>query len=260
MLKQLAIAVTVAIFSLIPSSDAKAATLVDVELQLLIDVSGSVDSTEFTLQRDGYVNAFKSVAIQNAILNDAGGTRLGQIAAEVIYWSGRTQQAVAVGWSLLDSVASIDAFANAIETFARPFSGLTAIGSAIDFGYQRFASNGFEGTSKVIDVSGDGSNNDGIAVATARDAALAAGITRINGLPIGGGLSLQTYYQNNVIGGSGAFLVPAATFGDFSDAVSKKLAFEITGGNPNPIPLPASAWLLLAAMGGMGFLRRRKTG
>ncbi|WEF22967.1 DUF1194 domain-containing protein [Paracoccus sp. S3-43] len=235
---------------------ANAATAVDVELQLLVDVSGSVDSSEFALQRDGYVNAFKTDAIQNAILGTSNG-RLGKIAAELIYWSSASQQAVAVGWSLLDSVSSINTFADAIAAAARPYSGGTDADSAINFGYPRFNTNDYEGTTQVIDVSGDGTSS-ATWTAAARDAALAAGIDRINGLPIGGEKAVEDFYAKSVIGGTGSFLVAAATFGDFSNAVQKKLELEITGGNPAPVPLPAAVWLLGGALAGLGAVRRRE--
>lgn len=235
---------------------ADAATVVDVELQLLVDVSGSVSSSEFALQRDGYVNAFKSSTIQDAILSTGNG-RLGKIAAELIYWSSASQQAVAVGWSLLDSMDSINAFADAISIAARPFSGGTNIDSAINFGYPRFNTNDYDGSSQVIDVSGDGTSNSTL-TAAARDAALAAGIDRINGLPIGGSASIENFYSNYVVGGDGSFLVSAATFGDFSDAVQKKLELEISGGGPAPVPLPGAVWLLGGAIAGLGAVRRRE--
>lgn len=234
---------------------ANAATVVDVELQLLVDVSGSVDSNEFALQRDGYVNAFKTDAIQNAILGTSNG-RVGKIAAELIYWSSASQQAVAVGWTLLDSVTSINGFADAIAAAARPFSGGTNVDSAINFGYPRFDANDYDSTTQVIDVSGDGTSNATL-TAAARDAALAAGIDRINGLPIGGSATVENFYANSVIGGTGSFLVAAATFGDFSNAVQQKLELEITGGNPAPVPLPGAVWLLGGAVAGLGAVRRR---
>ncbi|MBK4215556.1 VPLPA-CTERM sorting domain-containing protein [Paracoccus caeni] len=252
-------AVAACVMAAAPFTAANAATIdVDVELQLLVDVSGSVDSSEFALQRDGYVDAFRSSTIQNAILSTADG-RLGKIAVEFIYWSGQAQQQVSVGWALLDSVPAINAFADAIEAAARPFSGQTAVGSAINFGYQRFATNDYNGTTNVIDVSGDGADNQGTNAASARDAALAAGIDRINGLPIGGSSSVESFYANNVIGGSGSFLLAASDFNDFSSAVAKKLEYEITGENPNVIPLPAAGWLLIAGLGGLGLMRRRTT-
>lgn len=213
---------------------------------------------EFQLQRDGYVNAFKSSTVQNAIVNTSN-NRLGRIAAELIYWSSASQQAVAVGWTLLDSVANINSFADAIGAAARPFSGGTAIYGAINFGFPRFDTNDYNGTSQVIDVSGDGTSSASLTAAS-RDAALAAGIDRINGLTIGGSSSLDNFYSTNVIGGTGSFLISASTFSDFSGAVQKKLALEITGGEPSPVPLPAAAWLLGGAVAGFGVMRRRRRG
>lgn len=257
-MKHLYSAALVSAMSVASVGVANAATVVDVELQLLVDVSGSVSGSEFALQRDGYVNAFKTGTIQNAILSTGNG-RIGKIAAELIYWSSSTQQAVAVGWSLLDSVGSINAFADAIAVAARPFSGGTNIDGAINFGYPRFNTNDYDGTTQVIDVSGDGASS-AASTAAARDAALAAGIDRINGLPIGGSTSVENFYSDYVIGGTGSFLVAAATFGDFSDAVQKKLELEISGGNPAPVPLPGAVWLLGGAIAGLGAVRRRKQG
>lgn len=255
MFRNLMMAVAAAAMSLGLSGAAKATT-VDVELQLLIDVSGSVDNNEFLLQRGGYVNAFNDAAVQAAILS-TDNNRLGKIAAEVIYWSSAASQAVAVGWTLLDSVSAIETFAASIEAAARTSSGLTAIGSAIEFGAARFAGNGYDGTTKIIDVSGDGTLNDGVSLVTAHAAATAAGITRINGLAIGTS-SLLDYYRDNVIFGDKAFALQANDFLAFDSAIKRKLTAEITGTNPNVIPLPAGAWLLLTGIGGMAALRRRK--
>ncbi len=120
------------VFVALPS---KAATLspvaVDLELALLVDVSGSVDTTEFNLQRAGYVNAFNNPAVWNVIdgLKSKGGT--GKIAATFVYWAGGSQQQQAVNWTLIDSFAASQTFASAIGAADRPFSGSTAPGSAI---------------------------------------------------------------------------------------------------------------------------------
>lgn len=219
---------------------------VTTELALLIDVSGSVSTSEFNLQRGGYVNAFRDSGIQSAI---ASGNSL---AASLVYWSGATQQVQAVAWTLIDSAASAMGFADAIDATTRPYSGGTSVDRALVFATPLFDSNGFEGTRKVIDVSGDGDSNNSL-TANARDAALAAGIDQINGLPIGG-TSIQNFYRDFVIGGAGSFIQAANTFADFDAAVRTKIGREIV---PS-IPEPETYALMLAGLGAIGWLARRR--
>ncbi len=227
---------------------------VGLELSLLVDVSGSVSPSEFNLQRQGYVNAFNSAAVQGLIANTPGG-----IAANFIYWSGSTQQQQVVGWTHLTNAAQSTAFATAIGAAAQPFSGLTAPGSAINFAVPLFASNNFDGLKQVIDVSGDGSENDGANTLIARNNALAAGIDNINGLPILGESGLLAFYQNNIQGGTGSFTQPAANFNDFDAAVRLKLFREI--GSVNEIPEPATLAVFggIALAGALGYRRRKAT-
>ncbi len=235
------------------SGQMHAQTAVDLELILLTDVSGSVDATEYTLQKTGYVNAFQDAGIQGAIL---GGT-LGKIAVTYIEWSGSTQQFVNVGWTLIDSVASANSFASAINASSRAFGGSTAPGSAINFATPLFGSNLFDGTRQVIDVSGDGEQNDGANTLTARNNALAAGVDAINGITIGGGLSLQTWYQTNIVGGTNAFHLHADDFQDFETGIQNKLFREITN---TSVPEPSTYGIIgAAALMGVVIVRRRKT-
>ena len=194
---------------------------VSVELQLLVDVSGSVDDTEFALQRDGIAAVFGSQAFKDKV--KACGNA---IATQLVYWSGEAEQSVAVDWTLIASDGDADAFAAAVTAAPRPFAGLTAPGSAIAFGTPLFT-NAFTSDRQVMDVSGDGVENDGLDTSTARDAALAAGIDVINGIVIGGDPAVLAFYTTEVIGGTGSFVSTAADFTEFGAAIDDKIKREI---------------------------------
>ena len=246
-LNRIAMAAAVALAAAVPLS-AMSQTAVKLELGLLVDVSGSVNSTEFDLQKNGYVNAFNDAAIQASI---ASGNSL---AVSLFYWSGASEQSQAVAWTLVSNAAQASAFAAAIAATTRPFSGNTAPGSAINFAAPTFFSNAFTSDRQVIDVSGDGAQNAGADTLTARNAALALGIDQINGLPILGEAGLLTFYQNNIQGGAGSFTTAANSFTDFDAAVRFKIGKEIVSG----IPEPETYAMMLAGLAALGFVGRRR--
>jgi hypothetical protein len=171
---------------------------------------------------------------------------------------GSGQQQQSVGWTLINDATSANAFATAVAGITRITNNLTAPGSAINFTLPLFGNetggtdNGFTSQRQVIDVSGDGAQNDGVNTAAARDAALAAGVDAINGLAIGDA-GLLAWYQANIVGGAGSFAIQAANFSDFSAAIQNKLVREITG----EVPAPATLVLFGAALLGLAGLRRK---
>jgi hypothetical protein len=203
---------------------ATAQTRVDLQLVLAVDASGSVNQPRFELQRAGYAAAFRSPQVVNAIMS--GPTQ--SIAVTMFQWTGPLMQVHLIPWTVIRDKASAEAFADAVEKGERQlFGGGTSISGAIDFGAALMTTSPFQAHRRVIDVSGDGSNNRGRSASTARDEAVAAGMV-INGLPI---MSLEpdldSYYRDNVIGGPGSFVVPAANYETFGSAILKKLIAEI---------------------------------
>jgi hypothetical protein len=196
----------------------------DIVLVLAVDASGSVNQTRFELQRRGYADAFRNPRVLNAIR----GLTTQSIAVTMVQWTGPSLQELAVPWMLIKDEASANAFANAIEAAPRQlFGGGTSISGAIDHSMLLLASAPYRGFKRVIDISGDGSNNRGRDVKEARDEAVRAGVI-INGLPIVSlEYDLDKYYFANVIGGPGSFIVPADSYENFAQAVLRKLILEI---------------------------------
>jgi hypothetical protein len=213
---------------------------VDLELVLAVDVSRSIDADEFDLQRQGYARAIVNPSVLSAIQSGAIGT----IAVTYVEWSGADQQKTVVDWALVRDQASAESFAAQILAAPRSFAAYTSISGAIDYAVRLFETNRFEGARQVIDISGDGSNNSGRPVWLARDAALEVGIT-INGLAIINDRpnpfsrpepKLDDYYRENVIGGTGAFVMVAEDFTSFSSAILSKLIKEVAGAPEPPAP------------------------
>ena len=205
---------------------------VDLELVLAVDVSGSIDDYEATLQRQGYMSAVVHPRVIDAIESGL----LQRIVVTYIEWSGDFNQRTVVGWTVIDGKESALAFASALSETPVVRARRTSISAAIDYVVPKFENNGYEGTRRVIDISGDGYNNIGRDVRDARDAAVAAGIT-INGLPIINDRpnpfgrpppsDLDDYYEDNVIGGPGSFVFVAESFENFAQAILSKLIREI---------------------------------
>jgi len=228
---------------------------VDVELVLLWDVSGSVSGTEYNTQRQGWGAAFKNAAFQTVIGNGANA----RIAIQIVQFakSAAVSNVSGVAWTLV-TAANATAFGNALDVLARNGSiGIrTDIADGIALGHANLiADNTFTSNNLVIDVSGDGRQNEPPSVTAARDAAVSAGIT-INGLAILNNVAdLDTYYTNNVIGGPGAFVVVANSFSDFESAAIAKLTTEISG---TSMPEPSTIILLGSGLIGLVAWRRKQ--
>jgi hypothetical protein len=215
-----------------------AKTPVDLELVLAIDISGSIDLDEARLQRDGYVSALGNPEVIKAILSGP----LRRVAVTYFEWSDAANQVVVVPWRLIEDPKTARAFADTLADTPISRGRFTSISGAIQFALPLFDANEFEGTRRVIDISGDGPNNNGMLVLAARDAALAKGVI-INGLPIVNNraerfgppmANLDLYFRDCVIGGPGAFYVVAESFDSFAVAVRRKLILEIAGLAPAP--------------------------
>ena len=217
------------------AAPARAAETVDLLLVFAADVSRSVDQQKFQLQRDGYAAAITNPRVLDAIRSGPHH----RIAVCFVEWSGAGAQKVVIDWALIHDAASAQQFAGQIVEAPRSFADRTSISGAIEFSMAQLEKTPFEGARRTIDVSGDGTNNAGRDVKLARDEALAKGVT-INGLvilserplswnaehtnPPGG---LDKYYQDNVIGGPGAFVMVAEDFNSFGQAIINKMIAEI---------------------------------
>jgi hypothetical protein len=218
-----------------PPVQAQAPTEVDLALVIAVDISFSMDTEEQALQREGFAQAFRSQLVHDAIR----GGMLGKIAVTYMEWAGAPDQKVIVPWTVLDNSESLMAFADKIASTPLRRAQRTSISGAIDFGVKLLEDSGVDAVRQVIDVSGDGPNNQGRLVVQARDEALAKGIT-LNGLPImlrrPGYLDipeLDAYYKDCVIGGQGSFMVPVRERDQFIEAIKTKILLEIANLTPD---------------------------
>ena len=225
----------VALLAMFPGAMANSADerpQVDVELVLAVDISYSMDYDELALQREGYILALTSEQFIDALRRGP----LGKIAVTYVEWAGSGEQQVVVPWQLIDSPASADEYAARLKAAPIRRAYRTSISGALKFSAELFGTT-YKGIRRVIDVSGDGTNNQGDLVEPTRDDVLRKGIT-INGLPIMLKTplasmidvpDLDVYYEDCVIGGPGAFLVPVRERYQFADAIRNKLILEVAG-------------------------------
>jgi hypothetical protein len=218
---------------------------VDVELVLAVDISYSMDPDELTLQREGYVKALTSTEFLNALRQGSHG----KVAITYFEWAGASEQRVVVPWRVVDGPESAGSVASEIMSAPIRRASRTSISGALLFGAALFDTSGQRGIRRVIDISGDGANNSGQIVTIARDEVVSKGIT-INGLPVmlkRPSYStmdielLDEYYEDCVIGGPSAFVVPVKDRDRFVEAIRTKLVLEIATQTPETRIIRTSA-------------------
>src|SRR4051812_16359247 len=230
---------------LLAQRGASGAVAVDTELVLAVDVSYSMDPEEQALQREGYQAAITSREFLHALKQGMHG----RIAITYFEWAGMHHQQIIVPWRLIDGPEAADGFAADIGRARYTRASRTSISGALLFATPLFDGSGFRGVRRVIDVSGDGVNNNGPLVTVTREDVVAKGIT-INGLPImlkrpnPSTLDidqLDIYYEDCVIGGPGAFVIPIKERAQFKEAIRTKLVLEIAGRTPERQVVPVAA-------------------
>ena len=227
------LALLIAVLSLLPAR-ADNPEPVDLELILAIDVSGSIDEDEAALQRQGYLKALVHPQVIRAI---SGGEKR-RIGITYIEWAGYHYQRVVAEWAVISDQASAESFVAKVAQVPVSTERWTSISGAIEFAMKRFDSSPYRSNRRVIDISGDGRNNNGRDLGEVRREALERGII-INGLPIVNDRptrwgtpperDLDLYYRDNVIGGPGSFYIVADGFNAFANAIRTKLVREISG-------------------------------
>lgn len=216
----------------LPVASAGAEPQLDLALVLAVDISSSMEMEEQALQRSGFAEAFRSSLVHEVIRNGPSG----RIAVTYVEWSGSKDQTVLVPWTVIDGPEKARSFADNLMNKPTRQAGMTSISAAIDFSRGLFADVGAIAARRVIDISGDGPNNDGRKVVPARDEAVADGVV-INGLPIMFARALgsaemdglDAYYRECVIGGVGSFMIPLHDPEQFAMVVRTKIMREIAG-------------------------------
>ncbi len=228
----------------VPAENKPDANAVDVELVLAVDVSYSMDLDELALQREGYAQAIVSKEFLQALKSGPNG----RIAVTYFEWAASSDQKIIIPWRLIDGPETADAVANEIMKTSIRRASRTSISGAINFAMPLFDENTYKGLRRVIDISGDGPNNNGSPVTIARDAAVAKGIV-INGLPImvkEPSYStmdiehLDVYYEDCVIGGPRSFVLPIKSRERFKEAIRDKLLLEVADRAPERPVIPAA--------------------
>jgi Protein of unknown function (DUF1194) len=229
--------------ALASATTARAATAVDVQLVMAVDVSRSIDEVEAELQRRGYIEAMTNDRLIDAILS--GENR--QIAICYVEWAGTHYQETMIDWMLIDTPLAAHRFSDRLSEAPRTSQSWTAVGAALAYSAKAFEGAPFTSKRRVIDISGDGRTNDGPPAELIRDKLVADGFV-INGLPVmmnrnnygrPSDATLDKYYEENVVGGPGSFMTVAANFDDFGRAVRSKLIREISGRETPPAAAPA---------------------
>jgi hypothetical protein len=213
---------------------------VDVALVLAVDISYSMDPEELALQRDGYIAALTAPPVLDAIRKGM----IGKIGVTYLEWAGTLSQFVVVDWKVIDSEASARAFADALAAAPLRRARRTSISGAIGFSMAQLGKSPFRPLRRVIDISGDGPNNEGAAITAERDKALRRGVV-INGLPIVLSRArssyydidgLDEYYEDCVIGGPGAFMIVISEKDQFRDAIKSKILREVAQNSTSDAP------------------------
>lgn len=253
-----------ALLCLLVAAPAGHAEPVDVDMQLVlaVDISQSMSAADLAIQRQGYAEALIAPEVLDVIRRGY----LGQIGLTYVEWSDAEKQRVLVPWTLIDGPAAAENFGKQILAETGGTQRNTSISSGLLFAAHQFDFSPFASSRQVIDISGDGPNNDGLPVAPVRDAVVARGVT-INGLPlvIPGRdpvwflPDLDIYYRDCVIGGPGAFVLPAKRWQDFAGAIREKFVLEIASVRQTLL-VPEKAALVTGydCLVGEKILRRRR--